>query len=178
YPRANKPAASKDTSNAVKKQRVKRGGAKAIHEDDNKDSFQKQLDRGSTNIFTNGDSKSSSSLAELQDDGLAGRDEEKNRLQEFWEKHVLGKHPGSLYISGQPGTGKTALLKEFMAKYHPKRGNAGKGAIHVVHFNCVAVTGPKAFLPALLEAIPTKSNASSEPLERLKHLVTTAPGFL
>ncbi|KAJ9082578.1 AAA ATPase [Entomophthora muscae] len=139
----------------------------------------RQLDRGSDNAFTEESSDSNSNESEIKDEGMAGRDEEKKQLGEFWEKHVTRKVPGSLYISGQPGTGKTALLKEWMVKYHSKRGSAGNGATLVVHFNCVAVTGPRAFLPALLDAIPIKSKATfEEPIESLKLLITTSSGFI
>lgn len=139
----------------------------------------RQLDRGSTNAFADQSDDSESIESERKDEGMAGRDQEKKQLGEFWEKHVTEKNPGSLYISGQPGTGKTALLKEWMARHHPKRGNGGKGAIHVVHFNCVAVTGPRTFLPALLDSIPISSKATfDEPIESLKHLITTTSAFM
>ena len=43
---------------------------------------------------------------------LIGRDDERKAIQAFIEHHVLDGNPGALYISGCPGTGKTALLNE------------------------------------------------------------------
>jgi cell division control protein 6 len=43
---------------------------------------------------------------------LIGRTEEREAIEAFIQHHVLEARPGSLYISGCPGTGKTALLTE------------------------------------------------------------------
>ena len=43
---------------------------------------------------------------------LIGRDEERKTIEAFIKHHVLNGKPGALYISGCPGTGKTALLNE------------------------------------------------------------------
>jgi Cdc6-like AAA superfamily ATPase len=43
---------------------------------------------------------------------LIGRTEEREAIEAFIQHHVLEARPGSLYISGCPGTGKTALLSE------------------------------------------------------------------
>lgn len=43
---------------------------------------------------------------------LVGRQDEKSTIAEFWDKHSTGG--ASMYISGFPGTGKTALLNEII----------------------------------------------------------------
>lgn len=43
---------------------------------------------------------------------LIGRTKERQAIVSFLEHHALKAVPGSLYISGCPGTGKTALLNE------------------------------------------------------------------
>lgn len=48
-------------------------------------------------------------------DNLVGRDTEKNKISSFIEKHGTNKVSGSLYISGAPGTGKTACLAQILA---------------------------------------------------------------
>jgi cell division control protein 6 len=45
---------------------------------------------------------------------LVGRQLEKQKLQHFLTEHVLQQQSGSMYISGCPGTGKTALVKEIL----------------------------------------------------------------
>lgn len=41
---------------------------------------------------------------------LLSRDTERTAIRSFLEEKVLQRRPGSLYISGAPGTGKTACL--------------------------------------------------------------------
>ncbi|KAJ3311674.1 AAA ATPase [Boothiomyces sp. JEL0838] len=45
---------------------------------------------------------------------LIGRESERQKLNCFIDEHVIGQKSGSLYISGCPGTGKTALLNEIL----------------------------------------------------------------
>lgn len=45
---------------------------------------------------------------------ILGRTEERNYIVNFWKEHVLRRISGSLYVSGSPGTGKTALISEIM----------------------------------------------------------------
>lgn len=49
-----------------------------------------------------------------QPDRLLCRDEEIARIDSFLEDHVTAGQPGSLYISGAPGTGKTAVIKHLL----------------------------------------------------------------
>jgi cell division control protein 6 len=48
---------------------------------------------------------------------LIGRNSERNTIQIFLNMTYKSKKNGSLYISGCPGTGKTALVKEILEKY-------------------------------------------------------------
>ena len=41
---------------------------------------------------------------------LVCRDEQIDTMQDFLSKHLKSGKPGSLYVSGAPGTGKTACL--------------------------------------------------------------------
>jgi len=52
---------------------------------------------------------------------LVGRSIERQMLTEFWNNHILTGKPGSLYISGIPGTGKTALLDEVISGVKSRR---------------------------------------------------------
>ncbi|KAJ2996056.1 AAA ATPase [Globomyces sp. JEL0801] len=45
---------------------------------------------------------------------LVGRNTERVSIIQFLENHLLAHKPGSLYISGCPGTGKTALVNEIL----------------------------------------------------------------
>jgi cell division control protein 6 len=48
---------------------------------------------------------------------IIGRDNERERLHSFVRKGVDSKHGGCLYISGPPGTGKSALVHEVLREY-------------------------------------------------------------
>ncbi len=45
---------------------------------------------------------------------LTGRQYEITRIKEFLLNHVTTETPGSLYISGPPGTGKTAAVTKYL----------------------------------------------------------------
>lgn len=45
---------------------------------------------------------------------LLSRDTERAAIRRFLEAKLLQQPPGSLYISGAPGTGKTACLKSVL----------------------------------------------------------------
>lgn len=45
---------------------------------------------------------------------LHARDKETGVIRQFLRDHVCGRRPGSLYISGAPGTGKTACLSRVL----------------------------------------------------------------
>ena len=42
---------------------------------------------------------------------LSGRREEMDSIRSFLSKHVKKQRPGSLFVTGPPGTGKTATIK-------------------------------------------------------------------
>ena len=48
---------------------------------------------------------------------IVGREEESLAVNEFLEGHLVSGRPGSLYVSGAPGTGKTAVLSEVIKVY-------------------------------------------------------------
>lgn len=48
--------------------------------------------------------------AALPSDALVGRAAESKVIDEFLTEHVSKMVPGSMYVSGAPGTGKTAVL--------------------------------------------------------------------
>ncbi|KAF9996519.1 AAA ATPase [Entomortierella chlamydospora] len=83
---------------------------------------------------------------------LVGRDAERETIRTFCQDHILIPKSGSLYISGQPGTGKTALLKEIMRDMEPEMNNV-KHDIKTVTINCMSIKDPKLVYQKLLEEI-------------------------
>lgn len=53
-----------------------------------------------------------------QPDEVVCRDKEITQIKNFLDIRVNKKNPGSLYISGAPGTGKTAVIKHLLEQEH------------------------------------------------------------
>ncbi|RKP34317.1 P-loop containing nucleoside triphosphate hydrolase protein, partial [Dimargaris cristalligena] len=71
---------------------------------------------------------------------------------QFLTNHVVGNQPNSLYISGQPGTGKTASLLSICLQMR----GAFKGAkqpIKLLVINCMTVENPQSFYARLATEI-------------------------
>lgn len=66
-------------------------------------------------------------------ESLPGREMELSKLEEFMEEHLGTEKSASLYVSGPPGTGKTACLSKLMLK--PEF----KSRFKVVYVNCTAM---------------------------------------
>lgn len=66
-------------------------------------------------------------------ESLPGRERELEELREFMEEHMNNQTSGSLYVSGPPGTGKTACLSTLMQK------TEFKSKLKVVYINCTTM---------------------------------------
>ncbi|KAI8048379.1 P-loop containing nucleoside triphosphate hydrolase protein [Syncephalis plumigaleata] len=84
---------------------------------------------------------------------VIGRTDERHKIETFWRTHVLAHQPGALYISGQPGTGKTALLTEIMNQME-KETTKTKQPTRKVYLNCMSLVDPKDVYRRLLEELP------------------------
>ena len=49
-----------------------------------------------------------------QPDRLVGRDKERCKIANFINDKIKLKRPGSMYVGGAPGTGKTSVLSQIM----------------------------------------------------------------
>ncbi|KAF9117322.1 AAA ATPase [Mortierella sp. 14UC] len=92
---------------------------------------------------------------------LVGRAAERETIRQFCQDHILTPKAGSLYISGQPGTGKTALLKEMMRDMQPAM-NKASFDIKVLTINCMTVKDPKLVYHKMLVELGYKSEASDK----------------
>lgn len=82
---------------------------------------------------------------------IAGRDAERTAILEFLTSFVTpsdseDEDKTSLYISGSPGTGKTALVSSVLR-------TLGSGSVNVVFINCMALTSVDALWERLLEEL-------------------------
>jgi len=91
-----------------------------------------------------------------------GREKEKEFIINFWKTYVCGDQTSSLYISGCPGTGKSALInyitKIMIEEEHPKLSYK----IHVTNINCMSLKNPKMIYKKLLEDFNPRNQASEE----------------
>jgi cell division control protein 6 len=92
---------------------------------------------------------------------LVGRAAERETIRQFSQNHILTPKAGSLYISGQPGTGKTALLKEMMRDLQPAMDKAPFD-IKVLTINCMTVKDPKLVYHKMLVELGYKSEVSDK----------------
>uniref|UniRef100_K7ED41 Cell division control protein n=2 Tax=Ornithorhynchus anatinus TaxID=9258 RepID=K7ED41_ORNAN len=77
-------------------------------------------------------------------DRLPAREKEMEAIGHFLKKHVCGKRAGSLYVSGAPGTGKTACLTRILQDL--------KGELSgtkVIVLNCMSLRSSQAVFPAI-----------------------------
>lgn len=66
-------------------------------------------------------------------DNLPGREKELSELTEFMSDHLQSMKSGSLYVSGQPGTGKTACLSKLLSSAE------FKNKFSKVYINCTSM---------------------------------------
>ncbi|XP_020784298.1 LOW QUALITY PROTEIN: cell division control protein 6 homolog [Boleophthalmus pectinirostris] len=96
---------------------------------------------------------------------LLSRDSERAAIRQFLEEKVLQKKPGSLYISGAPGTGKTACLNCVL---HDMKSQLS--SVQTVLLNCMTLRSSHSVFSLLSEKL--KSSGGQSGLQKL----LTAPG--
>ncbi|KAF9954021.1 AAA ATPase [Mortierella alpina] len=85
---------------------------------------------------------------------LVGREMEREMIRNFCREHILKPNAGSLYISGQPGTGKTALLSETLRDMEAEM-QEKEHEIKTVVINCMTVKDPRLVYSKLLMELGT-----------------------
>ncbi|KAM6295456.1 cell division control protein 6 homolog [Aegotheles albertisi] len=81
-------------------------------------------------------------------DRLHARDKESGIIRQFLRDHVCRRRPGSLYISGAPGTGKTACVSRVLLDCKDEL----TGSKTVV-LNCMSLSTPHGLFPALAQRL-------------------------
>ncbi|KAI9209028.1 P-loop containing nucleoside triphosphate hydrolase protein [Polychytrium aggregatum] len=100
---------------------------------------------------------------------LIGREHERSALSQFWSDHVLAGVAGSLYISGYPGTGKTALVEEIMREMHPQYAKLPH-KVEVIKLNCMTIKDPKQIYSKLVFQMEKEACPYKGALDRLEAL--------
>ncbi|EFN77760.1 Cell division control protein 6-like protein [Harpegnathos saltator] len=86
---------------------------------------------------------------------LPGRENELNKLQEFFQEHLEKETSSSLYISGPPGTGKTASLSKIMQQ--PEF----KSQFKCVYINCTTMKSAAAIYAKIIQELSISSSTKS-----------------
>ncbi|XP_036612943.1 cell division control protein 6 homolog [Trichosurus vulpecula] len=81
-------------------------------------------------------------------DRLPAREKEMDVIRHFLTEHICGKKAGSLYVSGAPGTGKTACLNRILQDLQEELKD-----IKIVMLNCMSLRTSQAVFPAIAQEI-------------------------
>ncbi|XP_007240198.3 cell division control protein 6 homolog [Astyanax mexicanus] len=102
---------------------------------------------------------------------LLSREAERATIVSFLENHVVPGKPSSLYISGAPGTGKTACLNCVLQEQ-----KALLKGVQTVVINCMTLRSSHSIFPLLAEKLKTSKSSSGGKLEKL--LTSSGPTVL
>ncbi|KAM6189707.1 cell division control protein 6 homolog [Sarcoramphus papa] len=100
-------------------------------------------------------------------DRLHARERETGVIRQFLWEHVCGHRPGSLYVSGAPGTGKTACLSRVLLDCKDEL--AGSKTIVL---NCMSLSSPQGVFPTLAQELGLPAAAGREGVRRLEKRLT------
>ncbi|KAJ1135649.1 hypothetical protein NDU88_002087 [Pleurodeles waltl] len=81
-------------------------------------------------------------------DRLLAREKETDAIQHFLKEHICGAKPGSLYISGPPGTGKTACFRRILQDSKSEL----KGC-KTVFINCMSLRNSQGVFSVIAEGL-------------------------
>ena len=94
---------------------------------------------------------------------LVGREEERAELVKFISNHVDGSRSGCLYVSGPPGTGKSALVGEMGANYEEST------SIQYAYVNCMSIKTISELYSRLIESCCGVTNIiAGKEIEKLR----------
>lgn len=88
---------------------------------------------------------------------LIGRDDERSRLREFLARRDASQAHGCLYVSGPPGTGKSAMVNEITSEIV-----ADSSSIRKAYVNCMSIKSSKDLYITLVELLCDESELEEE----------------
>lgn len=88
---------------------------------------------------------------------LIGRDDERNRLREFLSRRDTSQPHGCLYVSGPPGTGKSAMVNEITNETV-----AESPYVRKAYVNCMSIKSSKDLYITLVELLCDESEVEEE----------------
>lgn len=107
-------------------------------------------------------------------DRLPAREKEMDFIRNFLKEHICGKKAGSLYLSGAPGTGKTACLSRILQDLKMEL----KGFTTIL-LNCMSLRSAQAVFPAIAQEICQEGisrPAGKDLMRKLENLMTAEKG--
>jgi cell division control protein 6 len=97
---------------------------------------------------------------------LIGRDDERAQLETFLERCKTPRPSGCLYVSGPPGTGKSAMVNRMTEEVV-----AGSESTHKAYVNCMSIKSSKDLYVTLLDQLGGDADMSeSDVVEALQKL--------
>ncbi|KAJ2787460.1 AAA ATPase [Coemansia interrupta] len=93
---------------------------------------------------------------------IVGRESEQEAIRKFLETTVEKGRGGSMYISGNPGTGKTACLQALIRQ--------SSATFKSVLVNCVPLTRPGQVYAAILDAMDVDNTSADKALDDLEQM--------
>ncbi|GAQ80088.1 Pre-initiation complex subunit CDC6 [Klebsormidium nitens] len=89
------------------------------------------------------------------------RDKERAQILSFLTTSVRDRTPGSMYVSGQPGTGKSLAVSEAQGMLKKWAAEEGLPIPHVVAINCMTLRDPKEVYQRVLQEIEVLTEKES-----------------
>lgn len=89
-------------------------------------------------------------------ESLPGRENELQKLQQFMEEHLKNETSGSLYVSGPPGTGKTACLSKLILR--PEF----RSKFKVVYVNCTTMKSAATIYAKIIQELGSSISKSGK----------------
>ncbi|KAM5273947.1 cell division control protein 6 homolog isoform 2-T2 [Ctenodactylus gundi] len=106
-------------------------------------------------------------------DRLPAREKEIDVIRNFLREHICGKKAGSLYLSGAPGTGKTACLSRILQDFKEVKG------FKTIMLNCMSLRSAQAVFPAIAQEMcqeELSKPAGKDVMRKLEKHVTAEKG--
>lgn len=107
---------------------------------------------------------------------LPCRSTEINSVYQFLIHHLTEKKPGSLYISGSPGTGKTAVVHHVLEEIVQALPQGRNSPFHQIFINCMNLSSPVLVFEHIAAELKLKKARGDDLKERIESRVTSKTG--
>ncbi|XP_045426755.1 cell division control protein 6 homolog isoform X2 [Pipistrellus kuhlii] len=107
-------------------------------------------------------------------DRLPAREKEMDVIRSFLREHICGRKAGSLYLSGAPGTGKTACLSRILQDLKKEL-----KSFKTIMLNCMSLRRAQAVFPAIAQEIGQEGAsrpAGKDMMKKLENHFTAEKG--